>query len=1541
MSDEERVLLVEDILEHIQNDTTRVNQDIEMIDPVVEKELFFEDVYAKNRLNANIDIDDDARIRSVLGTIMLMDEKKYTKDIDRAYICNIRDSELNMRMHLDGGANRSVTDDLRLLNSVRDIPEYRMHGAQKGEADITCTKVGYLKLMCRGRGVINVRTFYSPHISETILSPGDITKSPDNNFSLWDQHCNLDTGTGCIRFSSRTGLQQATVDTKMLNGLWYATQSFLDCIEPEYDDWMDTPESMTPVLRRLSKAATHELWHQRLCHPGESVTNNISKATEGVPNLSHGRNEFYKCETCMRAKMQKIKKFNLSGNTRDSKVSGPGQMFHMDFGFVRGSDFKVKEGDGRIITSRDGYNSYLIIVDKYSSYTWIMLARSKDPPLEFVRSFLANHMDKKGPMTKVRTDQGGELWGSSEFQETIRKSDCILEPTGAGDPAQNGKAEAPNKTFGNMMRGMLYNAGLGSEYWSYALTHAAYVKNRLPHSSHHMRRTPYEVYTGIKPNLSLLRVWGCKVFVKKPQLKNAKLDDNASQGIFLRYTATDKNIVYLDLETNHEKIASHVIFDEANFSTGSMAPGAKALHYAGSLNKEHKPSNAIKDPHDSKAETNLKIKKLHEEAILPKRNTVNSAGLDLHTPNCFEIHAHSMKMVPIGIAMSIPPGMYGRLAPRSGLTVKRKLDVRAGVVDSDYRGEIIVVLHNMGDTTQKFEKGDKIAQMILECCGKSSPNEWSMQLDDTDRDQKGFGSSDGAVRAIHPPADNGDNIVLSSTPYGPTMTVECRVKGNHATLGFDLEENSMKDRVVLISCLKGTPAARIPKWRSQLRGAILRKVDNVEIKNIKDVVQTIEKLKLRLSNKRSNEKMVNLQFVMLEKVAVHPQKGVPQLYFDQLNVIATHHMEMKEDGDVKATYEERIETPKADWQSQIRQLSNENANENIAIQKDAKVVEKLTRRILMQRDDWNEWRRSEEKQLEQYKQQGMFGDPEPRPNKANILSLLWTYLVKADGTKKARCCCNGNPGRKGSITLAHTYAACVEQPAQRVYWGLVALRNFIAIGADASNAFAEAPPPKAPLYVLVDKPYREWYKRKHGIDVPKGSVLRVHHAIQGHPEAPRLWSQFIDEIIQTKLHLTPTTHEKCLYHGTIDGEEVYFLRQVDDFSVAAKNESICNIVINEISKYLKAPLKNLGPVERFNGVEIEQTEYYIKIHNVQYIEKILKRHGWLNDVYNSPNLPVPMRSESKYLHELENAKGPENDKEKQKLEIEMNFNYRQALGEVLYAMVTCRPDISIAVTKLSQYSQNPSEIHYVALKNIFRYLRITKRDGIIYWRKTRYKNTKFKIPEFPKMYSDSKIQSELTKDGTSINDIGKMIGFVDSDWAGDTQHRRSITGMAIMFGGAVIAYKSKIQKTIALSSTEAEFMAACDAGKTILYLRTILDEMGVDQEEATVLYEDNQGALLMANAQQPTRRTRHLETAAFALQDWVERDLVQLTYIVTTKNSSDALTKPLARILFYKHFDVLMGRLIPKQFWNEEKGKKRKSEYDNEHKVDMLKTHQK
>ena len=172
---------------------------------------------------------------------------------------------------------------------------------------------------------------------------------------------------------------------------------------------------------------------------------------------------------------------------------------------------------------------------------------------------------------------------------------------------------------------------------------------------------------------------------------------------------------------------------------------------------------------------------------------------------------------------------------------------------------------------------------------------------------------------------------------------------------------------------------------------------------------------------------------------------------------------------------------------------------------------------------------------------------------------------------------------------------------------------------------------------------------------------------------------------------------------------------------------------------------------------------------------------------------------------------------------------------------------------------------------------------------------------------------QITHDKTTKDELDPaiLITAADSDHATDSRHRKSVSGIIHRMAGGTIMYKTKYQDIIATSTSEAEFIAACEAGKQILYIRSILDEIGLPQESATVLYEDNHGALLMANAQQPTKRTKHMDTRHFALQDWVERDLILLRRINTTDNHSDAMTKPLPRTLFYRHFDYILGKFVP------------------------------
>ena len=136
----------------------------------------------------------------------------------------------------------------------------------------------------------------------------------------------------------------------------------------------------------------------------------------------------------------------------------------------------------------------------------------------------------------------------------------------------------------------------------------------------------------------------------------------------------------------------------------------------------------------------LRFKQLDPRAVLPKRGSVLAAGLDVCGIEDIEIGPRQRVMARTGLAVAIPPGFYGRVAPRSGLAAKNGLDVLAGVIDSDYRGEIVCVLYNTGDETIKLPAGSKICQLIIEQIITPEAM-WATDLDETARGAGGFGST--------------------------------------------------------------------------------------------------------------------------------------------------------------------------------------------------------------------------------------------------------------------------------------------------------------------------------------------------------------------------------------------------------------------------------------------------------------------------------------------------------------------------------------------------------------------------------------------------------------------------------------------------------------------------------------------------------------------------------------------------------------------------------------------------------------------------------
>ncbi len=136
----------------------------------------------------------------------------------------------------------------------------------------------------------------------------------------------------------------------------------------------------------------------------------------------------------------------------------------------------------------------------------------------------------------------------------------------------------------------------------------------------------------------------------------------------------------------------------------------------------------------------LRFKQLDSRAILPRRGSALAAGLDVCSIEDLSIGPKQRVMARTGLAVAIPPGFYGRIAPRSGLAAKNGLDVLAGVIDSDYRGELCCLLYNTSDEVINLPAGSKICQLIIEQI-ITPEAAWASDLDETARGAGGFGST--------------------------------------------------------------------------------------------------------------------------------------------------------------------------------------------------------------------------------------------------------------------------------------------------------------------------------------------------------------------------------------------------------------------------------------------------------------------------------------------------------------------------------------------------------------------------------------------------------------------------------------------------------------------------------------------------------------------------------------------------------------------------------------------------------------------------------
>ncbi|XP_049308584.1 uncharacterized protein LOC125777524 [Bactrocera dorsalis] len=219
---------------------------------------------------------------------------------------------------------------------------------------------------------------------------------------------------------------------------------------------------------------------------------------------------------------------------------------------------------------------------------------------------------------------------------------------------------------------------------------------------------------------------------------------------------------------------------------------------------------------------------------------------------------------------------------------------------------------------------------------------------------------------------------------------------------------------------------------------------------------------------------------------------------------------------------------------------------------------------------------------------------------------------------------------------------------------------------------------------------------------------------------------------------------------------------------------------------------------------------------------------------------------------------PKTEEEKKEME---KVPYMEAVGSLLYAAQNTRPDISFAVNLLSRFSQNPGKGHWLALKRVMRYLKGTVNKGIVF-RKS----------------------------------VQGLTGYCDADWAGDLDQRRSTSGYVFIMQGAAISWSSHRQRTVALSSTEAELTSVMSAMQEAIWLHRLESELVHGGTEGIKMYCDNKSAIHIVRNNNFSPRTKHVDIKAKFIREKLRDKSLQLEYISTSEMLADGLTKAIPAV---------------------------------------------
>lgn len=358
-------------------------------------------------------------------------------------------------------------------------------------------------------------------------------------------------------------------------------------------------------------------------------------------------------------------------------------------------------------------------------------------------------------------------------------------------------------------------------------------------------------------------------------------------------------------------------------------------------------------------------------------------------------------------------------------------------------------------------------------------------------------------------------------------------------------------------------------------------------------------------------------------------------------------------------------------------------------------------------------------------------------------------------------------------------------------------------------------------------------QQPEGFDDESGRVCKLKKAMYGLKQSGRQWNRCLDAALQS-FDLIKSKLDPCVYYT--ESINLIIAIYVDDFLIFWKSIAVRDSLKKRLTE--RFHMKDMGQAKMCVGINIQYEIDGISIGQSTYAQKVLVRFGMADC--------KPVATPTDMSHKLSSIVEPGAEL--------TNVPYQEVVDSLLYLVQGSRPDLAFAVSNASRFNTIHGTAHWTAVKRILRYLRAT----IAY--RIKYK------------FSDETIN-----------------GYVDSDWAENVDSRRSCTGWIFKLAGGAVSWGCKRQKTVALSTAEAEYMAMSSANQEILWLNQFLSQFEI--VDAILLRGDNQSALGIAREEAYRPSIKHIAIRYHFIRECVENGTVRLMYVPTDANVADCLTK--------------------------------------------------